>query len=581
MIRRLLICTLLVSGVVLAAADPGIANAAVRLSGVGTNNTSAKPSASPSWSVQVTPKKLKAPGQPLGISCATPTSCVAVGYYQSVSGLDVPLAESWNGESWTVNATPTVLINFRGLRLGPGIDECVVHVAHCLRSRGLFQLLPTRPGRAELLARCIVERIELGLTADPNVADPANGENDLTGVSCVTSAFCTAVGWDINPEGGSGNPTTMAEIWDGTAWTIEPTAPLTGTSQFNGVTCSSATECVAVGTQNGQPLAETWNGSTWTVETTPNPAGATSSSLASVSCSGAGTCSAVGSYSTTTSTASFAENWDGTAWTLEAVPEPAGATSSSLSGVSCTGTASICTAVGVYSSGTGALTLAETWDGGTWSVQPSPDPSVDQSSSLAGVACVSGGPCLAVGTGTVDGVNEPIFVSSDGDSWIPGEIHTPGFQAESLAGIVSVRHRVPGGRHVSRTESRRGLERRCLEHRDHNSRMGTRLRRGTERVRFGLVPHVLVLRRRWADMDRRRRRARGGVPGRRHLERFVMGQPTAAIRHGRDPDWRVLSDQARMHRCRIQSAIWVELLSRPGTVRNGRHRCPPFRAAGR
>jgi hypothetical protein len=40
-------------------------------------------------------------------------------------------------------------------------------------------------------------------------------------VSCTSEAACTAVGSWIKP--GTGKGVTLAEIWDGTAWAIQPT----------------------------------------------------------------------------------------------------------------------------------------------------------------------------------------------------------------------------------------------------------------------------------------------------------------------------------------------------------------------
>ena len=37
----------------------------------------------------------------LGVSCATAKSCVAVGLYLNSGGVGVPLAETWNGKTWT------------------------------------------------------------------------------------------------------------------------------------------------------------------------------------------------------------------------------------------------------------------------------------------------------------------------------------------------------------------------------------------------------------------------------------------------------------------------------------------------
>ena len=151
MIRRLVICTLLVSGVVLGAIQPRVASAA-QASGPAASAATSSPGkssqpgvetgAKQTWSAQVGPRKLKAPGQATGISCATPTSCVAVGGYQSVMGIEVPLAESWNGESWAVDRDPDVPEPLRGLRIGSGVHERVVHICDLVRGRRMVRLHP-------------------------------------------------------------------------------------------------------------------------------------------------------------------------------------------------------------------------------------------------------------------------------------------------------------------------------------------------------------------------------------------------------------------------------------------------------
>jgi hypothetical protein len=61
------------------------------------------------------------------------------------------------------------------------------------------------------------------------------------------------------------------------------------------VSCAIATACSAVG-QSGGTLAEAWNGTTWTIQPTANPPAATSSRLNSVSCATSSACTAVGYY---------------------------------------------------------------------------------------------------------------------------------------------------------------------------------------------------------------------------------------------------------------------------------------------
>ena len=93
----------------------------------------------------------------------------------------------------------------------------------------------------------------------------------------------------------------------------------------------------------------------------------------------------------------FSEHWNGTTWTIAAVPTPAGAKTGQLSSVSCR-SASSCYAVGVASTASATKTLVEHWSGSHWSIVPSASPSGASSASLNGVSCPSASTCLAVGT---------------------------------------------------------------------------------------------------------------------------------------------------------------------------------------
>ncbi len=49
----------------------------------------------------------------------------------------------------------------------------------------------------------------------------------------------------------------------------------------------------------------------WSIQTTPNPAGGSNSILNGVSCTSASACTAVGNYSNGTATVTLAERWNG------------------------------------------------------------------------------------------------------------------------------------------------------------------------------------------------------------------------------------------------------------------------------
>src|SRR5215467_14837470 len=199
---------------------------------------------------------------------------------------------------------------------------------------------------------------------------------------------------------------TVAAASAAITWTVQPTpTPAQGVGgQLLAVSCPSASSCTAVGgyTSNAGPvtLAEHWDGTRWTVQATPNPAGGSFAVLEGVSCASASACTAVGEYDSNHGTIALplAEHWDGTTWTIQSTPVPAGAILTDMRAVSCPRAAS-CTAVGDYfKQGSPGLTVAEYWNGSTWAVQAMPIASpVVSLAFLNGVSCAAPGQCTAVG----------------------------------------------------------------------------------------------------------------------------------------------------------------------------------------
>ena len=111
----------------------------------------------------------------------------------------------------------------------------------------------------------------------------------------------------------------------------------------------------------GVALVERWNGTKWAIQKTPNPVGASSIFLFGVSCTSASACTAVGYYYNGTTYVTLAERWNGTKWSIQQTPNPTGGSGNQLVGVSCAST-SACTAAGQYSNGTTTVTLAERWN---------------------------------------------------------------------------------------------------------------------------------------------------------------------------------------------------------------------------
>ena len=204
-------------------------------------------------------------------------------------------------------------------------------------------------------------------------------------------------------------------------WSIVQ-SPNTSSTQDNAlstVSCSGPAFCMAVGTYQGPTtqltLSERWNGSSWSIVPSPNGSTTHFNSLGGISCTSSTWCVATGSYSDGSVTHTLAESWDGHSWTIMQTVDPSTASgfrSQFLGGVVCF-SASDCTAVGDYTVGVNTdQTLVEQWNGAAWSVVPSPSTAAGNN-YLSGLSCPVPSSCMAVGAG--DGL--PLFESWNGSTW--------------------------------------------------------------------------------------------------------------------------------------------------------------------
>jgi hypothetical protein len=146
-----------------------------------------------------------------------------------------------------------------------------------------------------------------------------SGDNVLAAVTCTTSESCVAVGDDGQ---------TLVESSHGGEWSVA-SSPDLGGGVLDGVSCAGSDFCMAVGYGNNgaifsPTLAEIWNGSTWSIVPTPNP-GDSYNLLGAVSCTSSTFCMAVGwSQSDEDASMNLIETWDGTAWSVVPSPNPNG-----------------------------------------------------------------------------------------------------------------------------------------------------------------------------------------------------------------------------------------------------------------
>jgi hypothetical protein len=168
----------------------------------------------------------------------------------------------------------------------------------------------------------------------------------------------------------------LAAQWDGTTWRLQKmiTPGNAVESQPLGVSCTSSAACTAAGylttlEVGWHPLVERWNGQRWSIQHIPMPSDANNTpgfidrKLNAVSCTSRMTCTAVGAYNfgSTWEYGPLVERWNGDAWSLEHTQQPVlttGDAGSRLYGVSCSA-GPACTAIGTSESTTARVPIAE------------------------------------------------------------------------------------------------------------------------------------------------------------------------------------------------------------------------------
>ena len=291
---------------------------------------------------------------------------------------------------------------------------------------------------------------------------PAVVDDFLNGITCLSATDCWAVGESVVPgvffipnlpfPGTPGQ--TLTEHWDGTQWSIQPSANNNANeSVLQGVSCVSTSDCYAVGidasgssTYNG--LVEQWNGTTWSIVTSAQPS-AQENQLDGAWCAADGTCHATGIERTTSATQTLTESATASAgWTDDHGADTAADRLNGTTGITCTDD-SDCWSVGEYDSNGRFLfqTLIQQRTAAGWAVVPSANASTTQPDQLWGVGCANAATCYAVGYSTdAADANHTLIESLQGPSAQVPEMPTPLLLLPVLTAAVAVRRRLlPGG----------------------------------------------------------------------------------------------------------------------------------------
>ena len=365
-----------------------VAIASLMGAAVGAGYAAATPS---QWSITPSPDQLSSQGFAAynvlnSVSCSKETYCEAVG-----AGPNGTLVETWNGTSWSIVSSP---------------DGGYLNGVSCTSSAFCVAVGETPNGSGSGVPLILNDGQVMP------VPDPGSGGDGLNGVSCTSSSNCVAVGAYFDNSLDEYLP--LIESWNGSSWSVvpNPNAGDDDSTYLESVSCTSSTSCMAVGDYANTVtlnFAEEWNGEAWSITPTPNKTGKKpNDELSGVSCTSSTNCMAVGSYKATPA-GTLVESWNGTRWEIMPSPDPTSnftdydfeacnqTGGSLLCSISCSSSTN-CVAVGTYhytkEYGGHDRALIESWNGRAWSVTPNPKKNF---SEMFGASCSKASSCVAVG----------------------------------------------------------------------------------------------------------------------------------------------------------------------------------------
>jgi hypothetical protein len=304
--------------------------------------------------------------------------------------IDSPLAMHFDGTTWSVIPTPT-------LSSGGTIPPNAQFLAVGAVSSNDVWAVGFRSDNGQLIEHW-------DGTAWSLVAGPAGENGTLRNVAAISANNVWAFG-------GPTGPGPLVEHWDGTAWSVVPdSGALVGlNSVFHDVSVDSANDIWALGGDStGHEFLVEFNGTTWSqVAAMPTINGRLiqASSITAISptdvwIAGKAFFTSVVHYPRIqTIDHQAVAQWNGTSWSVvpTPTPDPGQTVNTFFNGIAAVSANDI-VAVGVIGFAPfGSSTLIEQWDGTSWSIVSSPNPSTTEN-YLYAVTALSDGTVVAVGT---------------------------------------------------------------------------------------------------------------------------------------------------------------------------------------
>jgi hypothetical protein len=322
------------------------------------------------------------------ITCVSAADCWAVGNANNGT-TEQTLVERWDGTSWSIVPSQN-----NGAEQNFFLSVTCVSSSDCW-AVGAYQTLS--------IYRTLTEHwngTAWSIVALPNT--PVSGDhNILYDVKCASTSDCNVIGYYV---GSSGFSQTLAQHWNGSAWSIVSSPNASPDDYIYSIACSSTSECWAFGYFNTSSVSNVlmlhWNGIAWSLFASTNLGTtntAQNNSFNSVTCLSARECWAVGNFNPGGADQTLIARWNGISWSIVSSPNTSISENNYLNGIACNSSTD-CWASGIFQNSSNIFqTLIEHWNGNAWSIVPSPNTNVGQQNALTGIACISASDCSAVG----------------------------------------------------------------------------------------------------------------------------------------------------------------------------------------
>lgn len=254
------------------------------------------------WTQDTTPNPASALGASLsGIHCTAANQCTAVGSYIDSGGVQRALAQRWNGSNWSTQTTPTPTSS----------TQTVLTSVWCTASNACTAVGWYRLSGVQVTLAMSWNGTTWSVVSTPNPGSHTG--STLAGISCTGASACTAVGTSLNASS-QAQPMAMRwnGAWSLDTVPLPGSAvggSFSGVQCTSGTHCTAVGYTY---TASSIPfsLTEAWDGTNWAVQTAANPAGATTAQLQGVACTSNVWCEAVGRFTNGSSQQrAFAEKW--------------------------------------------------------------------------------------------------------------------------------------------------------------------------------------------------------------------------------------------------------------------------------